>query len=152
MYSCGPIHMDEQMQDDQLEPIYSSSVPIRDVALKTYRKQWTIEKGSERGSRISVLMARYDDDDDSSRSAFFQQYYPLQKNPVTLPERQPSWLELENTPTTSLHRDKIPLHRPMIVLDTTLNNLMTRQQSRSFGVCRECFHCHCFQVHSILAC
>ena len=39
MYSCGPLHMDEQRQDDQLEPTYSSSVSIRDVALKTYQKQ-----------------------------------------------------------------------------------------------------------------
>ena len=56
--------MDEQRQDDQLEPTYSSSVPIRDVALKTNRKQWTIEKGSEKGSGISVLMVWHDDDDD----------------------------------------------------------------------------------------
>ena len=34
-YSCGPFYMDEQRQDDQLEPIYKSSVPIQDVALKT---------------------------------------------------------------------------------------------------------------------
>ena len=47
--------MDEQKQDDQLEP-----VPIQDVALKTYRKQWTIENGGEKGSGISVLMARLD--------------------------------------------------------------------------------------------
>ncbi len=46
--------MDEQRQDDQLEPIYSSSVPIRDVALKTCQKQWTIERGGEKGSGISV--------------------------------------------------------------------------------------------------
>ena len=32
MYSCGPLHMDEQRQDVQLKPTYSSSVPIRDVA------------------------------------------------------------------------------------------------------------------------
>ena len=38
-YSCGPHHMDEQRQDDELEPRYNSSVPILDVALKTYRKQ-----------------------------------------------------------------------------------------------------------------
>ena len=38
--------MDEQKQDDQLEPTYNSSVPIQDVALKTYRKPWTIDKGS----------------------------------------------------------------------------------------------------------
>ena len=64
MYSCGPLHMDEQRQDDQLEPTYSSSVSIWDVVLKTCRKQWTIEKDDEKASGISVLMARHDDDDD----------------------------------------------------------------------------------------
>ena len=57
MYSCRPLHMDEQRQDDLLETIYSSSVPIQDVVLKTSRKQWTIDKGGEKGSRISVRMA-----------------------------------------------------------------------------------------------
>ena len=52
--------MYEQRQDDQLEPTSSSSVPITDVAQKTCR----IEKGGEKGSGISVLMARHDDDDD----------------------------------------------------------------------------------------
>ena len=56
--------MDDQKQDDQLEPTYNSSVPIQDVALKTYRKRWAIEKGGGRGSGISVLMARHDDDDE----------------------------------------------------------------------------------------
>ena len=56
--------MDEQRQDDQPELTYSNSVPIRDVALKTSLKQWTIEKGGESESGISVLMARHDDDDD----------------------------------------------------------------------------------------
>ena len=55
------LHMDEQRQDDQLEPTYSISVPIREVALNTCRKQWTIEKGGKKGSGISVLMARHDD-------------------------------------------------------------------------------------------
>ena len=49
--------MDEQRQDDQLEPTYNSSVPIQDVALNTGWKQWTIETGGEKGSGISVLMA-----------------------------------------------------------------------------------------------
>ena len=63
MYSCGPLHMDDQRQDDQLEPTNSSSVPIWDVALRTCRKQWTIiGMGAERGSWISVLIARHDDD------------------------------------------------------------------------------------------
>ena len=55
--------MDEQRQDDQLEPTYSSSVPIRDVAGENCRKQWMIEKGGEKGSGISVLIAQHDVDD-----------------------------------------------------------------------------------------
>ena len=35
-YSYGPLHMDEQRQDDQLQPIDNSSVTIQDVELKTY--------------------------------------------------------------------------------------------------------------------
>ena len=58
-----PLHMTEQRQDDQLEPTHTRSVPIRDVALKTCRKQWAIG-GGERGSGISVLMVQHDDDDD----------------------------------------------------------------------------------------
>ena len=54
--------MDEQRQDDQQEPTYNSFVPIQDVALKTYRKRWTIEGDGRRGSGRSVLMARHDDD------------------------------------------------------------------------------------------
>ena len=57
--------MDEQRQDDQLEPTaYNSSVPIQDVALKTGRKKWMTERVWEKGSGISVLMAWPDDDDD----------------------------------------------------------------------------------------
>ena len=59
---CGPHHMDEQRQDDQLEPIYNSSVPIQYIALKTSREQWTIETGGERGSERFILAARHDDD------------------------------------------------------------------------------------------
>ena len=55
-------HMHEQRQDVQLEPTYNSSVLIQIVALKTYRKWWTIERGSGRGSRRSILMAKHDDD------------------------------------------------------------------------------------------
>ena len=36
--------MSEQEQDDQLEHTYSSSVRIRDVALKTCQRRWTIGK------------------------------------------------------------------------------------------------------------
>ena len=56
--------MDEQRQNDQLEPTYNSSVPIQDVALKTKRKRWTIEKGGGLGSVIYVQMVRHDDDND----------------------------------------------------------------------------------------
>ena len=61
-YSCGLLHMDEQRKDDQHEPTYNSSVPIRDVVLKTCRKQWTIGSGGERESAISVLMEQHDED------------------------------------------------------------------------------------------
>ena len=52
----------EQKQDGQLEYTYGSSVRIRDVAQKTYQRRWTIGRGGERGSGISVLAARHDDD------------------------------------------------------------------------------------------
>ena len=51
-----------QRQDVQLEPTYSSSVQIRDVALRICRKQWTIGSYGERGSGISMLIARHHDD------------------------------------------------------------------------------------------
>ena len=62
MHSCGPLHMDEQRQDDQLERTYRSSVPIRHVALRTCRKQWKIGRGGDRGLGISMLIVRHDDD------------------------------------------------------------------------------------------
>ena len=46
---------DRAKQDDQLEHTFSSYVRIRDVALKTYRRRWTIGRDGERGSGISVL-------------------------------------------------------------------------------------------------
>ena len=49
--------MDKQKQDNQLEPIYNSSVLIQDVAWKTSWEQWMIETGGERGSGGSVLAA-----------------------------------------------------------------------------------------------
>ena len=54
--------MDEQRQDDLLGPIYNSSVPVQNVALKTYRERWTIEKGGGRGLGRLVLAARHDDE------------------------------------------------------------------------------------------
>ena len=46
----------------QLGPTYNSSVLIRDVALKTYWKRWTIERCGGRGSVQSLLMAQHHDD------------------------------------------------------------------------------------------
>ena len=63
MYFYGPPHMTEQKQDDQLEHTYGSYMRIRDVALKICQRRWTIGKSGERGSRISVPVARNDDDD-----------------------------------------------------------------------------------------
>ena len=64
MYSCGPLHMDEQRQDIQFKPTYSSSVPIWDVVLRICQKQWARGRCDENVSGISVLIAQYDDDDD----------------------------------------------------------------------------------------
>ena len=68
MYSYGSPHMVEQKQDGQLEHTCSSSMRIRDVALKTCQRRWTIRRNGERGSGISVLAARHDDDDDDYQS------------------------------------------------------------------------------------
>ena len=51
--------MGEQRQDDQLEPIYNSSLSIQHIALKTSRERWTVGTCGERGSEISVLAAQY---------------------------------------------------------------------------------------------
>ena len=56
--------MDKQKQDNHLKLTYSSSVPIRDVTLKTCRKQWIIERGGVKGSGISVLIVQHDDNAD----------------------------------------------------------------------------------------
>ena len=48
--------MDKQRQNDQLERTYNSSVPIQNVALKTYRRRWKIDKGGGIGSGLSVLI------------------------------------------------------------------------------------------------
>ena len=48
----------------RLEHTYSSYVRIRDLALKTCQRRWTIGRSGERRSGISVPVVRYDDDDD----------------------------------------------------------------------------------------
>ena len=64
MYSYGLPHIAEQKQDDQLEHTYSSDVRIRDVALRTCQRRWTIRRSGERGSGLPVLAAWHNDDDD----------------------------------------------------------------------------------------
>ena len=61
-YFYGPPHMTGQKQDDQHEHTFSRYVRIWDVALKTCQRQWTIGKSGERGSGISVLVARQEDE------------------------------------------------------------------------------------------
>ena len=61
MYSYGPPHMAGQKQNDQLEYTSSSYVRIRDVALKTCQRRWTIGRSGGRGPGISVPVALHDD-------------------------------------------------------------------------------------------
>ena len=70
MYSYGPPHMAGQKQDDQHKHTFSSYVRIRDVALKTCQRRWTIGKSGERGSGISVLLAQHDDDEYIQQCSF----------------------------------------------------------------------------------
>ena len=63
-----PRHIAEQKQNDQRERTYSSYVRIRDVALNTCRRRWTIGRRSKRESGISVLAAQHDDDDDDMKA------------------------------------------------------------------------------------
>ena len=64
------LHMDEQRQDDQLEPTYNSSVAIQDVALKTYRKRWTTENGDGSES-VRAAMVTWHDDDNNGVNVMF---------------------------------------------------------------------------------
>ena len=62
MFSYGPPNIAKQGQGDRLEPTYKSSVRIRDVAQRTGQIRLTIGRSGERGSGISVLVARHDED------------------------------------------------------------------------------------------
>ena len=70
MYFCEPLHTDELVLDDQLEHIYSSSVPIQNVVYKIGWKRWTIETGGENGSGKSVLVPEHDNDDKNETTCF----------------------------------------------------------------------------------
>ena len=98
MYSCGPQHMANQKQDDQLEHSYSNYVMIRDVILKTCRRWLMIGRRGERGSGISVLAARHDDNDDDD----------IMLKVVTNAIQNESWYKilLLLTPFRSCHKTK----------------------------------------------
>ena len=48
MFSHGPPRMAKQKEGNQLEPIDSSSVRIRGVALRTCQKRWMIRRSGKR--------------------------------------------------------------------------------------------------------
>ena len=139
MYSYWHLHMAKQKQGDQLEPTYSSSVRIRGVALRTCRKRWTIGRGGERGSGISVQIAWHDDDDNYLlRVLIIIKYLKLCANRLlllsSLSNRFYSQLGLQNTQTFSLQRVKTPPTSP----EMTLNNLVVRYHLRwMFEECGE---------------
>ena len=54
--------MDEQRQDNLLEPIYNSSLMIQDIAWKTFQERWMIKMGGKRGSGRFMLAAGHDND------------------------------------------------------------------------------------------
>ena len=76
-YSCEPLHMDKQMLDDQIGPIFKSSVPIQNVAWRTCRERLTVQMGSEKMSGKSLLAALLDDDDDNIRDECIHYTYML---------------------------------------------------------------------------
>ena len=65
-------------KDVQLGPAYNSSVLIQDVALKTYQKRWTVERGGGWGLGSSVLMTRHDDDEEDIYSIPYCRLMQLQ--------------------------------------------------------------------------
>ena len=71
---------------DQHEHTFSSYARIRDVAPKTCQRRWTIGRSGERGSGISVLVARHDDDDDKNNWKVFGKCFILflfgYRNPI----------------------------------------------------------------------
>ena len=81
-----------QKQDDQHEHTFSSYVRIRDVALKTCQRWWTIRKSGERESGISVLLARHDDDDDDDDDKYIDTMKLLLMNIKRQDELHEKWI------------------------------------------------------------
>ena len=63
MYSCGPVHMDVQRQDDQLEHTIQQLCADTGCNSEDLLEAMDDREGGERGPEISVLIARHDDDD-----------------------------------------------------------------------------------------
>ena len=59
MFACGLLYMDEQMLDDQLETIYSSSVPIQDIAWKICWDEWQERAWEICASNRTMIMMIY---------------------------------------------------------------------------------------------
>ena len=57
------------------------------------------------------------------------------------------WLGLENTPTASLQRGKIPNHYGKY---PRYDSKLSDSEALEFGECGVLLHCHCSQVHSAL--
>ena len=70
-----------QRLNDQLEPLYNSSVPIHGVTWKTSWKRWTIETSSEKVLGKPVLAVQHDDDDDDDFYSVRERFNILLKIP-----------------------------------------------------------------------
>ena len=84
MFSYGSPLMAEQKQDDLLEPTYSSSVRIQDIAQRTCRRRWTTGRSGGRGPGISMQAARHDDDDDDDDIYVILTYWYTVHHPVSI--------------------------------------------------------------------
>ena len=98
-------------QYDQHEHTFSSYVRIRDVALKTCQRRWTIGKSGERGSGISVLAARHDDDDE-----IYSNKSPLTST-ITLSTI--SLFKLVNAAVIITFSSSLVLHKVFLVWETS---------------------------------
>ena len=136
MYSYGTPHMARQKQDDQLEHTFSSYVRIRDVALKTSQRRWTIGRSGERGLGISVLAARHDDDDFSTVGTILKPFLKALKLVsfcCILP------LNLDKQRTTLIYKNIILYFYSSMVI-FVWNRRAVRESLRTQRSCQECEH------------
>ena len=70
-FSHGLLHMDISVLANQQRLTFISSVRTLDTVNSTYEEIWPIEMDSERESKESVLMTRFDDDEDDDILASF---------------------------------------------------------------------------------